>query len=107
MNRSERAVLIEIGLLAYLIDRIFGEFPIKHPVVFMGDYIKWFEEKFYRDDVLRGAFLTITLILITFTIIHSIDLLIGLFIYRRYSLPLLLRLPYLLKCSMNRLKILW
>ena len=77
MNRSERAVLVETGLFAYLIDRIFGEFPIKHPVVFMGDYIKWFEDKFYRDDVLRGAFLTITLILITFTIIHSIDILIG------------------------------
>ncbi|HIM94136.1 MAG TPA: cobalamin biosynthesis protein CobD, partial [Campylobacterales bacterium] len=70
-------MLVEIGLLAYLLDRVFGEFPIKHPVVFMGDYIKWFEEKFYRDDVLRGTFLTITLILITFTIIHSIDLLIG------------------------------
>ena len=70
-------MLVEIGLFAYMIDRVFGEFPIKHPVVFMGDYIKWFEEKFYRDDVLRGAFLTITLILITFTIIHSIDLLIG------------------------------
>ena len=68
---------LEAGLFAYLIDRIFGEFPIKHPVVFMGDYIKWFEEKFYRDDVVRGAFLTITLLLITFLIIHSIALYIG------------------------------
>jgi len=70
-------VLLEAGLLAYIIDRLFGEFPIKHPVIFMGDYIKWFEDKFYRDNVLRGMILTITLILITFAIIHSIALYIG------------------------------
>lgn len=70
-------MLLEAGLLAYIIDRLFGEFPIKHPVIFMGDYIKWFEDKFYRDNVLRGVILTITLILITFAIIHSIALYIG------------------------------
>ena len=70
-------MFIEVGLFAYLIDKVFGEFPIKHPVVFMGDYIKWFEDKFYKDDIVRGAILTITLILITFVIIHSITLYIG------------------------------
>ncbi len=68
---------LEVGLIAYVIDRVFGEFPMKHPVVFMGEYIKWFEAKFYKDEVLRGAFLTITLMLITFGVIHSIALYIG------------------------------
>ena len=68
---------LEVGLIAYLIDRVFGEFTMKHPVVFMGEYIKWFEGKFYKNEVLRGAFLTITLMLITFAIIHAIALYIG------------------------------
>ncbi len=68
---------LEVGLIAYLIDRVFGEFSMKHPVVFMGEYIKWFEAKFYKDEVLRGALLTITLMLITFGVIHSIALYIG------------------------------
>jgi len=68
---------LEIALLAYFIDKIFGEFPLKHPVVFMGDYIKWFEKKFYRDKVLRGAFLTLTLMLLTFVVVHSVVVAIG------------------------------
>ena len=68
---------LEIGLIAYVVDRVFGEFPTKHPVVFMGEYIKWFEEKFYKDEVLRGAFLTVSLMLITFLIIHAMTFVIG------------------------------
>ena len=68
----------EVALFAYLIDRVFGEFSSKkHPVVYMGEYIKWFEEKFYKDDVKRGAILTITLIALTFLFIHSITLYID------------------------------
>ena len=62
---------LSLALLAYLIDKIFGEFSfIRHPVILMGDYIKWFEKKFYKDSVKSGFFLTISLILITFLIIH-------------------------------------
>ncbi|HOI83003.1 MAG TPA: adenosylcobinamide-phosphate synthase CbiB, partial [Campylobacterales bacterium] len=53
-----------VALLAYLIDRIFGEFPIKHPVVWMGEYIAWFERRFWRDSVFVGALLALSLILI-------------------------------------------
>ncbi len=53
-----------VALLAYLIDRIFGEFPIKHPVVWMGEYIAWFERRFWRDSVFVGALLAVSLILI-------------------------------------------
>jgi len=65
-----------LTLLAYFIDRVFGEFPTKHPVVFMGEYIKWFERRFYKDRVLYGAILTTTLILITLFILHLITLFI-------------------------------
>ena len=71
-------MFINIGLFAYLIDRIFGEFTSeKHPVVYMGNYIKWFEEKFYKDSIFRGAILLFTLILITFLVIHAVALYIG------------------------------
>ena len=36
-----------VALIAYIIDRVFGEFDnvkfLKHPIIFMGDYISWFE----------------------------------------------------------------
>lgn len=32
----------------------------------MGDYIKWFEKHFYRDNAFRGFILTLSLILITY-----------------------------------------
>jgi adenosylcobinamide-phosphate synthase len=67
-----------ITLLAYLIDRLVGEFSfIKHPVSYMGDYIKWFEASYYRDSIWRGAILTVSLSCITFFIIDTINLYIG------------------------------
>jgi adenosylcobinamide-phosphate synthase len=57
-------VYLEIALIAYVIDLIFGEFKITHPVVLMGNYIKWFESKFYRDSVFAGATLALSLVLI-------------------------------------------
>ena len=55
----------EVALIAYTIDRLFGEFKfIRHPVVIMGDYIKWFEKRFYKDSVMRGNALTLSLIVI-------------------------------------------
>lgn len=58
-----------LALLAYLLDRLFGEFPVTHPVVWMGRFITWFEEKFYRDSVLRGGLLTLSLLLLVFGLI--------------------------------------
>ena len=58
-----------VTLFAYLLDRIFGEFSfMRHPVVLMGDYIKWFERHFYKDDIFRGALLTISLLTLVFTL---------------------------------------
>jgi adenosylcobinamide-phosphate synthase len=70
-------VYLEITLIAYLIDRIFGEFGFikyyKHPVVFMGDFIKWFEEQFYKDSILRGVILTLSLLAVVFSIVFTIE----------------------------------
>lgn len=66
-----------IALFAYIIDFIFAEFPqikYKHPIIFMGDYIKWFEKKFYKDSILQGSFLTISLVSIIFIISFLISL---------------------------------
>ena len=70
---------LEITSLAYLIDKIFGEFSfIRHPVVIMGDYIKWFEKRFYRDSVVRGFLLTLTLLILVYcTVFLTLALLSG------------------------------
>lgn len=69
---------IEIALLAYTIDYFFGEFQFirfyKHPVIGMGTYILWFEKYFYRDSILRGSILTLSLISLIIAIIYGIQL---------------------------------
>jgi len=70
-------VYAEITLIAYIIDRIFGEFSfVKHPVIFMGDFIKWFEKHFYQDNIFRGALLTFSLLLLIFAICYPISIMI-------------------------------
>ena len=52
-------------ILAYFIDKIFGEFRfIKHPIIYIGEMITFFEERFYKDSILRGLFLVIFIITI-------------------------------------------
>ena len=69
---------IMLTLLAYLIDRVFGEFKfIRHPVIFMGDFIKYFEKKFYKNSVPRGFLLTLSLLFIVFYITSSITYFIS------------------------------
>ena len=65
-----------ITLLAYIIDRIFGEFNfIRHPIIFMGDYISFYEKKFYKDTIFKGFILTFTLVLLIFTIVYPLTFL--------------------------------
>jgi adenosylcobinamide-phosphate synthase len=71
-------VFLNIPLLAYLIDKLFGEFSfIKHPIIVMGDYIKWFEKRFYANSLFRGLQLTLSLILLTYTFTHFTIVLIS------------------------------
>ena len=53
---------IFIAVFAYLIDKVFGEFPVKHPVSAMGEMITFFEENYYQDSVLRGFLLVVFMI---------------------------------------------
>lgn len=61
-------MFFELALLAYLIDKLFGELPGKHPVMWMGDFITGFERRFYRSQLLSGALLVISLLLLTLLI---------------------------------------
>jgi len=46
----------ELALLAYLTDRFLGELPIKHPVIWMGEFISSFEKHFYSDSIVNFVF---------------------------------------------------
>lgn len=74
-------MFFELAVFAYLIDMVFGEFPCKHPVVLMGEFISAFERRFYNDRILPGALLVISLIamalLISTTLVHLCGLLPG------------------------------
>jgi len=67
----------ELLILSYLIDMIFGEFKIKHIVSYMGDFITFFEKKFYKDSIFRGVLLTLSLLLLTYLITSSVLYLIS------------------------------
>jgi len=77
----------QIALSALIIDKIFGEFKyIRHPVVIMGSYIKWFEKRFYKDNIYIGAILTISLLSITFFTIYTLNIFLESFNYIIYLL---------------------
>lgn len=65
----------DIALTAYATDRLFGEFRfIRHPVVLMGDYIGWFERRFYGDSVIRGVWLAASLASLAAAIAYELSL---------------------------------
>lgn len=56
---------ILITIFAYLIDKLFGEFPFKlHPIALIGEWIEFFEENFYKDSVARGVLLVLCMLCI-------------------------------------------
>lgn len=57
-----------VALLAYIIDKLFGEFRfIKHPIICIGELISYFESRFYKNSVIRGLLL-VTFVLLTVTV---------------------------------------
>lgn len=74
---------LELTLLSYTIDYFFGEFhkikSLKHPIVYMGEYIKWFENKYYKDTIFRGFLLTLSLLIIVLFITYILSLVDNLF----------------------------
>lgn len=77
-------MFFEVALIAYIIDFIFSEFQklkfLKHPIIFMGEYISWFEKKFYKDSIFRGFLLCISLVFIVFSIVYVISFIDNIFI---------------------------
>ncbi|MFU8788829.1 MAG: adenosylcobinamide-phosphate synthase CbiB [Methylobacter sp.] len=71
-------MFFELAALAYLIDLFFGEFPCKHPVVFMGDFIAAFERRFYRKRMLPGALLVMGLLALALLVSAALVYLAGL-----------------------------
>ncbi len=68
------ADILIIALLALLIDRVFGEFNgIKHPVIFIGDAIKWFEKKAFQKSIARGVMLTLSTLLLVGSIAYAVQ----------------------------------
>ncbi|MBD3806873.1 adenosylcobinamide-phosphate synthase CbiB [Sulfuricurvum sp.] len=64
----------DIALIAYVTDRIVGEFRfIRHPVALMGDFITAFEKRFYRDSIVRGFWLVFWLLATVLAIIYPIS----------------------------------
>ncbi|MDD5411204.1 MAG: adenosylcobinamide-phosphate synthase CbiB [Methylobacter sp.] len=70
-------MFFELAALAYLFDMFFGEFPCKHPVILMGDFINVFERRFYSDRILSGALLVVGLIALTLLISVTLVYLCG------------------------------
>lgn len=65
----------DITLIAYITDRIFGEFTfIRHPVVLMGNFITAFQKRFYRDTIARGFWLVFWLLATVLAIVYPISL---------------------------------
>ncbi|MBM4206670.1 MAG: cobalamin biosynthesis protein CobD [Gammaproteobacteria bacterium] len=81
-------MFFELAFFAYLLDRLVGEFPGKHPVMLMGDFITAFERRFYSDRIIPGALLVVSLLSLTLLVSVTLAYLCGL-------LPLWLSLPVL------------
>lgn len=76
-----------IALIAYLLDLVFGEYEklkistfFRHPIILMGDFIKYFEKRFYKDCIFKGGLLTISLISVVFIITYVLSLIDNIFI---------------------------
>lgn len=74
----------DISLIAFILDRFFGEFEkikfIKHPIILIGNYIKWFEKRFYKDSIFRGSLLTLSLLILVFFVTFLLSLIDNIFI---------------------------
>ena len=54
---------ILITIIAYFIDRFFGEFKrFRHPVCYIKDMINFYEERYYKDSIVNGLGLVIFMV---------------------------------------------
>jgi len=63
-----------ITVIAYTIDRIFGEFGWrKHPIVFIGDIIAFFEKLLYKPSVFRGGVLVVSVLGVVGLVVYLLE----------------------------------
>lgn len=68
-------MFFSVALIAYVTDRIFGEFSfIRHPVVLMGDFITAFQKQFYTPTIKRGFWLVFWLLAFVLALVYPISL---------------------------------
>lgn len=67
----------ELTIFSYLVDKFFGEFSFiksyKHPVVYMGELIKWFEKRYYHDSKKSGLWLVLFVVGVVFFVSIMIE----------------------------------
>ncbi len=68
-------MFFDLALIAYITDRIFGEFKfIRHPVVLMGDFITTFKKRFYANTIVRGFWLVFWLLACVLALVYPITM---------------------------------
>jgi len=66
-----------VTLLAYVIDRVFGEFRfIKHPIIIIGELISFLEKQLYKKSVMRGFLLVVSVLSVVGGVIFSLEYLL-------------------------------
>ena len=63
-----------VAVLAYLIDRKFGEFSfIKHPIIVIGELISFFEKNLYKKSIFRGLLLVLAVLTVVSFFVISLQ----------------------------------
>ncbi|RXJ98636.1 cobalamin biosynthesis protein CobD [Arcobacter sp. CECT 8986] len=65
-----------VAIIAFLLDKFFGEFEklnINHPIIYIGNVIKFFEKRFYKDSIFQGLLLTLFTLSVVFIVVYCIS----------------------------------
>jgi len=63
-----------IAVLAYFIDKKFGEFSfIKHPIIVIGELISFFEKQLYKKSIFRGLLLVLAVLTIVSILVIALQ----------------------------------
>ena len=63
-----------VAVLAYVIDKKFGEFSfVKHPIIVIGELISFFEQLLYKKSIFRGLLLVISVLTVITILVTSLQ----------------------------------
>jgi adenosylcobinamide-phosphate synthase len=67
----------KVALIAFVIDKIFGEFEYikkyKHPIIYLGEFINYMQSKLYDDSKTKGLYLWIVVVGLAFAVGWGIE----------------------------------